>query len=48
MHTFNWLKSNDPKKGGRKYAMNGQKAKDIYFQAISMINSAIGWTELYF
>ena len=27
-----------PKKGGRKYAMKGKKDKDIYLQAITMID----------
>ena len=27
-----------PKKGGRKYAMKGKKEKDVYLQAITMID----------
>ena len=32
-----------PNKGGRKYAMKG---KDIFFLAITMIDSATGWIEI--
>ena len=35
-----------PNKGGRKYAMKGQKDKDIYLQPITMIDSATVWIEI--
>ena len=35
-----------PNKGGRKYAMKGKKDKDVYLQAITMIDPATGWIEI--
>ena len=35
-----------PNKGGRKYAMKGKKNKDVYLQAITMTDLAIGWIEI--
>ena len=35
-----------PHKGGRKYAMKGKKGKDVYLQAITMIDPATGWIEI--
>ena len=35
-----------PNKGGRKYAMKGKKEKDIYLQAITMIDSGTGWIQI--
>ena len=35
-----------PNKGGRKYAMKGKKDKDVYWQAIIMIDPATGWLEI--
>ena len=35
-----------PNKGGRKYAMNGKKDKDVYLQATTMIDPATGWIEI--
>ena len=35
-----------PNKGGKKYAMKGKKDKDIYLQAITMIDPATGWIEI--
>ena len=35
-----------PNKGGRKYAMKCKKDKDIYLQAITMVNPATGWIEI--
>ena len=35
-----------PKKGGRKYAMKGKKEKDVYLQAITMIDPATSWIEI--
>ena len=37
-----------PNKGGRKYAMKGKKDKNIYYQAITMIDPATGWIEIEF
>ena len=34
-----------PNKGGRKYAMKGKKDKDVYLQAIIMIDPAPSWIE---
>ena len=36
-----------PDKGGRKYTMKGKKDKDIYSQAITMIDPATRWIEIY-
>ena len=36
-----------PNKGGRKYAMKGKKDKDIYLQAITIIDPAMGWIEIH-
>ena len=33
-------------KGGRKYPMNGLKDKDVYLQAVTMIDPATGWIEI--
>ena len=33
-------------KGGRKYTMKGKKDKDVYLQAITMIDPATGWIEI--
>ena len=35
-----------PNKGGRKYVMKGKKDKDVYLQAITMINPTAGWIEI--
>ena len=35
-----------PNKGGKKYAMKGKKDKDVYLQAITMIDPATGWIEI--
>ena len=35
-----------PNKGGRKYAMKGKKDKDVYLQAITMIDPATDWIEI--
>ena len=35
-----------PNKGGKKYAMKGKKDKDIYLQAITMIDPATGWIDI--
>ena len=35
-----------PNKGGRKYAMKGKNDKDVYLQAITMIDPATGWIEI--
>ena len=35
-----------PNKGGRKYAIKGKKDKDVYLQAITMIDPATGWIEI--
>ena len=35
-----------PNKGGRKYPMKGKKDKDVYLQAITMIDPATGWIEI--
>ena len=35
------------KKGCRKYAMKDKKYKDIYLQAFTMIDPAIGWIEIH-
>ena len=35
-----------PNKGGRKYAMKGKKDKDVYLQAITMIDPSTGWIEI--
>ena len=35
-----------PDKGGRKYTMKGKKDKDVYLQAIIMINPATSWIEI--
>ena len=35
-------------KGGRKYAIKGHKDKDVYLQAINMIDPATSWIEMYF
>ena len=32
-----------PNKGNRKYAMKGKKDKDVYVQAITMIDPGTGW-----
>ena len=34
-------------KGGRKYAMKGMKDKNIYLQAIAMIDPATSWMEIH-
>ena len=36
----------NPNKGGRKYTTKGKKDKDVYLQAITMIDPAIGWIEM--
>ena len=36
-----------PNKGDRKYPMKGNKDIHIYLQAITMIDPAIGWIEIY-
>ena len=36
-----------PNKGGRKYIMKGKKEKDIYLQAITMIDPSMGLIEIY-
>ena len=36
-----------PNKGGRKYTMKGDKDKDVYLQAITMIDSVTVWTEIH-
>ena len=33
-------------KGGRKYAMKGKKDKDVYLQALTMIEPATSWIEI--
>ena len=33
-------------KGGRKYAMKGNKDKDVYLQTITMIDPATVWIEI--
>ena len=33
-------------KGGRKYAMKCKKDKNIYLQAITMIDPATGWIKI--
>ena len=38
--------SMSPNKGGRKYAMKSKKDKDVYLQAITMINPATSWIEI--
>ena len=35
-----------PNKIGRKYAMKGKKNKDVYLQAITMIDLGTGWIEI--
>ena len=35
-----------PNKGGRKYAMNDKKDKDVYLQAITMMDPTTGWIEI--
>ena len=35
-----------PKKGGRRYAMKDKKEKDVYLQAITMIDQATSWIEI--
>ena len=35
-----------PNKGGRKYAMKVKKDKDVYFEAITMIDQATRWIEI--
>ena len=35
-----------PNKEGRKYAMKGKKDKDVYLQAITMVDSATRWIEI--
>ena len=35
-----------PNKGDRKYAMKGYKDKDVYLQAITMIDPATSWIEI--
>ena len=36
-----------PNKGGRKYAMRGNKKdRDVYLQVITMIDPATGWIEI--
>ena len=34
-----------PINGGRKFSMNDKKDKDVFLQAINMIDSATGWIE---
>ena len=36
-----------PNVGGRKYSMKGKKDKDVYLQAITMIDPDTGWIEIY-
>ena len=36
----------NPNERGRKYAMKGKKDKDIYIQAIPMIDPATSWIEI--
>ena len=36
-----------PKNGSRKYSMNDRNNKDVYLQAVLMIDSATGWIEIY-
>ena len=36
-----------PDQGGRKNAMKGNKDKDIYLQAIAVIDPAAAWIEVY-
>ena len=36
-----------PNRGDKKYVMKGDECKDIYLQAISMIDPAMGWIETY-
>ena len=36
-----------PNQGGRKYAMKGKKDKDVYLQAITIIDPATGWMEIH-
>ena len=33
-------------RGGRKYATRGEKDKDVYLQAITMIDLATGWKHI--
>ena len=35
-----------PNKGGKKYAMKGKKDKNVYSQAITMIDTATSWIEI--
>ena len=37
-----------PNKGGRKYTKKGKKDKDVYLQAITIIDLATSWIELRF
>ena len=37
-----------PNKVGRKYAMKGKKDKDVYLQAITIIDSATCWIEIHY
>ena len=36
-----------PNKGGKQYTMKGKKDKDVYLQAIAMIDPATGWIEIH-
>ena len=35
-----------PNKGGKKYAVKGKKDKDLYLQAITMIDPATTWIDI--
>ena len=35
-----------PNKGCKKYTMKGKKDKDVYLQAITMIDPATNWIEI--
>ena len=36
-----------PNKQGRKHAMKGKKDKDVYLQAIAIIDPTTGWIEIF-
>ena len=36
-----------PNKGGRKYNIEGKKDKDVYLRAITMIDPATGWIDIF-